>query len=56
MKVMLLNPFLTVYADDPAGISPALGLGYLAAYLRDNEMEVKVLDIAEFVANHLVEK
>lgn len=46
MKVMLLNPFLTVYSDDPAGISPALGLGYLAAYLEKNGIEVAVLDIA----------
>ena len=46
MKMMLLNPFLTVYADDPAGISPALGLGYLAAYLEKNGVEVAVLDIA----------
>ena len=43
---MLVNPFLTVYKDDPAGISPALGLGYLAAYLESNGVEVKVLDIA----------
>lgn len=46
MKVMLLNPFLTVYSDDPAGISPALGLGYLAAYLQENKIDVSVLDIA----------
>lgn len=46
MKIMLLNPYLTVYLDDPAGISPALGLGYLAAYLESNGIEVKVLDIA----------
>jgi len=46
MKVLLLNPFLTVCSDDPAGISPALGLGYLAAYLENNGVEVAVLDIA----------
>jgi len=46
IKVLLINPFLTVYKDDPAGISPALGLGYLAAYLESNGIEVKVLDIA----------
>jgi len=46
MKVMLLNPFLTVFSDDPAGISPALGLGYLAAYLEKNKIDVSVLDIA----------
>lgn len=45
-KILLLNPFLTVYPDDPAGINPALGLGYLAAYLESNDVEVKVLDIA----------
>lgn len=46
MKVLLLNPFLTLYPDDPAGISPALGLGYLAAYLEQNNIEVAILDIA----------
>ncbi len=46
IKVLLINPFLTVYKDDSAGISPALGLGYLASYLESNNIEVKVLDIA----------
>lgn len=46
MKVLLINPFLTLASDDPAGISPALGLGYLAAYLEKNKVDVSVLDIA----------
>lgn len=46
MKVLLLNPFLTIHSDNPAGISPALGLGYLAAYLEQNGIEVAILDIA----------
>lgn len=46
MKVLLINPFLAVYPDDPAGINPALGIGYLAAYLEKNGVKVKVLDIA----------
>ncbi len=46
MKVLLLNPFLTVYPDDPGGVSPVLGLGYLAAYLEQHGVNVFVLDIA----------
>lgn len=45
-NVLLINPFLTVYPDDPAGINPALGLGYLAAFLQEKKIEVSVLDIA----------
>lgn len=46
VKVLLLNPFLSVFSDDPAGISPPLGLAYLAAYLRERGVLVKILDIA----------
>ena len=46
MKVLLLSPFLTTYPDDPAGISLALSLGYLAAFLEKNGIDVEVLDIA----------
>lgn len=46
MKVLLVNPFLTVYPDDPAGVNPALGLAYLAAYLEENGVSVAILDIA----------
>lgn len=46
IKVLLINPFLSVFFDDPAGISPPLGLAYLAAYLRSKGVLVKILDIA----------
>lgn len=45
-KVLLINPFLSVYKDDPAGICPPLGLAYLASYLEKEGVEVKILDIA----------
>ncbi|MCL5090408.1 MAG: B12-binding domain-containing radical SAM protein [Patescibacteria group bacterium] len=45
-KVLLVNPFLTVYLDDPAGISPPLGLAYLASYLERQGVKVKILDAA----------
>ncbi len=46
IKVLLLNPFLTVFEDDPAGINPVLGLAYLAAYLEEKKIPVKIIDIA----------
>ena len=46
MKVLLIHSFLTVFKDDPTGISPVLGLGYLAAYLEENKISVEVIDIA----------
>lgn len=46
VKVLLLNPYLELFPDDPAGISPALGLAYLAAYLRRKEIDVSILDLA----------
>lgn len=46
IKVLLLNPFLEVFKDDPAGINPVLGLAYLASFLRSKKVEVKIIDIA----------
>ena len=46
IKVLLLNPFLEVFEDDPAGINPVLGLAYLASFLRSKNIEVKIIDIA----------
>lgn len=46
MKVLLLNPFLTVHPDDPADISPPLSLAYLAGFLEKRKIKVAVLDIA----------
>lgn len=46
MKVLLVNPFLEVLPDDPADISPPLGLAYLAAYLEKKGIRVAILDIA----------
>lgn len=45
-KVLLITPFLTLYEDDPAGISPPLGLAYLASSLESLNIPVKVFDIA----------
>jgi len=45
-KVLLINPFLTVFPDDPSGVSPSLGLAYLAAFLRRSGIEVKIIDAA----------
>lgn len=45
-EVLLLNPFLELFPDDPAGISPVLGLAYLAAYLREKKVTVSILDLA----------
>lgn len=46
VEVLLINPFLEVLADDPAGVSPVLSLGYLAAFLEEKKVKVAVLDIA----------
>ena len=46
MKVLLLNPFLMVYPDDPSGINPPLGLVYLASFLESKNIQVGILDIA----------
>lgn len=45
-KVLLVNPFLTLYSDDPSGINPPLGLAYLAAFLEKKGVCVKILDVA----------
>ena len=47
MKVLLINPpYKEVYSKVPsaAGIAPPLGLAYIAGYLRENGVEVKILD------------
>lgn len=55
IRVLLINPFLTVYPDDPAGINPVLSLAYLAAYLRSKKIIVKIIDIAaEGAGNRVV--
>jgi magnesium-protoporphyrin IX monomethyl ester (oxidative) cyclase len=46
MKVLLLNPFLTLSKDDPSQPSPMLSLPYLAAYLEKYNYKVEILDIA----------
>lgn len=46
MKVLLVHSFLTVFKDDPTGISPVLGLGYLASFLEKNKIPVEILDVA----------
>ncbi len=46
VKVLLIHSFLTVAEDDPAGISPVLGLAYIASYLEKNGIDVEILDIA----------
>lgn len=46
VEVLLINPFLEVLPDDPADISPPLGLAYLAAYLENKGVSVAILDIA----------
>lgn len=51
IKILLLNPFLEVFEDDPAGINPVLGLAYLASFLRSKNVEVKIIDIAAEGAN-----
>ncbi len=45
-KVLLINPFLTVFSDDPAGITPMLSLAYLASFLEQKNVPVAILDIA----------
>lgn len=52
-KVLLINPFLTIYPDDPAGINPVLSLAYLAGYLESKKVEVKIIDIAAEGANQI---
>ena len=48
MKVLLINPnYREVYnyvGREATMISPPMGLAYLASYLRNNEIEVKILD------------
>lgn len=46
VEVLLINPFLTVAVDDPADISPPLGLAYLAAYIEKRGVKVALLDVA----------
>ncbi|MCM8782134.1 MAG: B12-binding domain-containing radical SAM protein [Candidatus Omnitrophica bacterium] len=45
VKTLLINPPVTTYgSDSPASIYIPIGLAYLAAYLRQNNYEVKILD------------
>jgi len=47
MKLLLINPpYDEVYSEvkSAEGINPPLGLAYIAAYLRDNNIEVEILD------------
>jgi magnesium-protoporphyrin IX monomethyl ester (oxidative) cyclase len=46
MKVLLIIPPTTVYEPDPSVATPVtpLGLGYLAAFLEKNNVDVKILD------------
>ncbi|MFC1727642.1 B12-binding domain-containing radical SAM protein [Patescibacteria group bacterium] len=44
MKVLLIYPPVTVYQEAHIDPHPPLGLAYLAAYLRENNVEVKILD------------
>ncbi|PIS08810.1 hypothetical protein COT75_05010 [Candidatus Beckwithbacteria bacterium CG10_big_fil_rev_8_21_14_0_10_34_10] len=53
VEVLLINPFLTVQADDPSGISPPLSLAYLAAYLRKRKVKVAILDISAKGVNQI---
>lgn len=46
VEVLLINPFLEVLPDDPAGVTPVLSLGYLAAYLEERGVSVAILDAA----------
>lgn len=54
-KVLLVNPFLTVYPDDPSGINPPLGLAYLASFLESKNVLVKIVDIAAEGINQKVQ-
>lgn len=54
MKVLLLHSFLSVLADDPTGISPVLGLAYIASYLKKNGVDVKIIDAAAEGINHKI--
>lgn len=50
MKVLLVNPnYLNVYkyvSDEATMVQPPLGLAYIAAILRKNNIDVKILDLA----------
>jgi len=43
-KVLLINPRDKTVPEHSYGVTDHLGLGYLAAYLRENEIEVKIID------------
>jgi len=55
MKVLLLHSFLTVSQDDPTGISPVLGLAYIASHLEKNGVEVKIIDAAAEGINNKIQ-
>ena len=47
MRVLLINPpYGEVYSEvkSAEGVNPPIGLAYLAAYLRENNIEVEILD------------
>ncbi|MDD5729655.1 MAG: radical SAM protein [Candidatus Omnitrophica bacterium] len=46
LKILLINPYLTVAHDDPAQPSPILSLSYLAAYLKKNGFNAVILDVS----------
>lgn len=47
MKILLLNPYVTIYKKHPTGTGPnfPMGLAYLAAYLEKNGYEISALDL-----------
>lgn len=44
MKVMLIQPSIRIRRNEVFGVTPPLGLGYLAAVAEENNHKVKILD------------
>lgn len=60
MKVLLIAPnYLKVYSyvsEEATMIAPPMGLAYIAGYLRENGIEIQVLDLAALRSNTEMER
>jgi anaerobic magnesium-protoporphyrin IX monomethyl ester cyclase len=60
MKVLLIAPnYLKVYSyvsEEATMINPPMGLAYIAGYLRENGIEVQILDFAALRSNTEIER
>ncbi|MAH06706.1 hypothetical protein CMI38_00465 [Candidatus Pacearchaeota archaeon] len=60
MKVLLIAPnYLRVYSyvsEEATMVAPPMGMAYIAGYLRDNNVEVEILDLAALRSDEKMER